>query len=353
MLIALHGLALRKASDAISPLNAVVEPGCCRTPPPSSRRQRRAPRARARGIGAIKVNAAPFLLVVQCRKAPRRIRGRERNQAQSAATIQGRHRCRRVAASGGEWRVGRPLLRSGRADVAGGGEWRVGRPLLRSGPARNKSKTKWAKRRPAGAAGRDRRSARRRAAPDSRRRQHRPFATNKRSPPTNDRRRPPRGGRPLPLRAPHRRPAQLAHPAGRSRMLIALHGLALRKASDAISPLNAVVEPGCCRTPPPSSRRQRRAPRARARGIGAIKVNAAPFLLVVQCRKAPRRIRGRERNQAQSAATIQGRHRCRRVAASGGEWRVVARCCAVAGADVGWRRVACWSPAAAQWPGAE
>ena len=114
MLIALHGLALRKASDAISPLNAVVEPGCCRTPPPSSRRQRRAPRARARGIGAIKVNAAPFLLVVQCRKAPRRIRGRERNQAQSAATIQGRHRCRRVAASGGEWRVGRPLLRSGR-----------------------------------------------------------------------------------------------------------------------------------------------------------------------------------------------------------------------------------------------
>ena len=156
---------------------------------------------------------------------------------------------------------------------------------------------------------------------DSRRRQHRP-STNKRSPPTNDRRRPPRGGRPLPLRAPHRRPAQLAHPAGLSRMLIALHGLALRKASDAISPLNAVVEPGCCRTPPPSSRRQRRAPRARARGIGAIKVNAAPFLLVVQCRKAPRRIRGRERNQAQSAATIQGRHRCRRVAASGGEWRV-------------------------------
>ena len=66
--------------------------------------------------------------------------------------------------------------------------------------------------------------------------------------------------------------AQLAHPAGRSRMLIALHGLALRKASDAISPLNAVVEPGCCRTPPPSSRRQRlirRAPRARARGFGA------------------------------------------------------------------------------------
>ena len=103
--------------------------------------------------------------------------------------------------------------------------------------------------------------ARCRAAPapargaDPRRRQHRPFATNKRSPPTNDRRRPPRGGRPLPLRAPHRRLAQLAHPAGRSRMLIALHRLAPVKASDAISPLNAVVEPGCCRTPPPSWRR--------------------------------------------------------------------------------------------------
>ena len=103
---------------------------------------------------------------------------------------------------------------------------------------------------------------------DPRRRQHRPFATNKRSPPTNDRRRPPRGGRPLPHRAPHRRLAQLAHPAGRSRMLIALHSLALGKASDAISPLNAVVEPGCCRTPPPSSRRQRAAPRSRARANG-------------------------------------------------------------------------------------
>ena len=139
-----------------------------------------------------------------------------------------------------------------------------------------------------------------------------------RLPPTNDRRRPPRGGRPPPHRAPHRRVAQLAHPAGRSRMPIALHGLALRKASDAISPLNAVVEPGCCRTPPaaatsvrrerPSSsvqtktkwrrrpaaaprrpRRQRVALRrvgdvatlkqlrARARGFGASKPNAAQY----------------------------------------------------------------------------
>ena len=73
----------------------------------------------------------------------------------------------------------------------------------------------------------------------ARRRQRTPARGIARSPPTN-------GGRPL----PHRRVAQLAHPAGRSRMPIALHGLALGKASDAISPLNAVVEPGCCRTPP-------------------------------------------------------------------------------------------------------
>ena len=46
-------------------------------------------------------------------------------------------------------------------------------------------------------------------------------AMGMRSPPTNDRRRPPRGGRPPPHRAPHRRVAQLAHPAGRSRLLVA------------------------------------------------------------------------------------------------------------------------------------
>ena len=90
------------------------------------------------------------------------------------------------------------------------------------------------------------------------------IATNKRSPPTNDRRRPPRGGRPPPHRAPHRRVAQLAHPAGRSRMPIALHGLALGKASDAISPLNAVVEPGCCRTPPAAAASSAFAATARA-----------------------------------------------------------------------------------------
>ena len=50
---------------------------------------------------------------------------------------------------------------------------------------------------------------------------------------------------PLPHRAPHRLLAQVEHPAGRSRLLVAVHGLALRSASDAIrAPLTAVVETG-------------------------------------------------------------------------------------------------------------
>jgi hypothetical protein len=48
------------------------------------------------------------------------------------------------------------------------------------------------------------------------------------------------------------------------RMPIALHGLALGKASDAISPLNAVVEPGCCRTPPAAAASSAFAATARA-----------------------------------------------------------------------------------------
>ncbi len=47
-------------TNAAPPSTQLFEPGCCRTPPPSSRRQRRAPRARARGIGAIKTNAVPL-----------------------------------------------------------------------------------------------------------------------------------------------------------------------------------------------------------------------------------------------------------------------------------------------------
>ena len=53
------------------------------------------------------------------------------------------------------------------------------------------------------------------------------------------------GDRPLPHTAPHKLLAQVEHPAGRSRMLVAVHGLAVRSASDAIrAPLTAVVETG-------------------------------------------------------------------------------------------------------------
>ncbi len=50
--------AIRAHLAEEAPSTQLFEPGCCRTPPPSSRRQRRAPRARTRGIGAIKVYAA-------------------------------------------------------------------------------------------------------------------------------------------------------------------------------------------------------------------------------------------------------------------------------------------------------
>src|SRR6202040_4371384 len=64
------------------------------------------------------------------------------------------------------------------------------------------------------------------------------------------------GHRPLPHRAPHKLLAQVGLPAGRSRMLVAVHGLALRSASDAIrAPLTELSKPDCCRAPPRSSHR--------------------------------------------------------------------------------------------------
>ena len=61
---------------------------------------------------------------------------------------------------------------------------------------------------------------------------------------------------PLPHRAPHKLLAQVEHPAGRSRMLVAVHGLALRSASDAIrAPLTELLKPDGCRAPPRSSHR--------------------------------------------------------------------------------------------------
>src|SRR6202790_2243027 len=62
--------------------------------------------------------------------------------------------------------------------------------------------------------------------------------------------------RPLPHTAPHRLLAQAGHPAGRSRMLVAVRGLAVRSASDAIrAPLTELLKPDGCRAPPRSSHR--------------------------------------------------------------------------------------------------
>ena len=63
-----------------APSTQLFEPGCCRTPPPSSRRQRRAlARARAR-IRRERVNAGPLRLIFQhygaASAAPSRARAR-------------------------------------------------------------------------------------------------------------------------------------------------------------------------------------------------------------------------------------------------------------------------------------
>src|SRR5487761_53005 len=127
-----------------------------------------------------------FPLILQC--AGRRHRsGRERDRAQSAVTIPQRHGCRWVAAS-----VVLVAPRRLGTIIAG-------------------------------------------AAPNPRRH---PIGTNK--PSTSA-----AGDRPLPHTAPHKLLAQVEHPAGRSRMLVAVHGLAVRSASDSIrAPLTAVVETG-------------------------------------------------------------------------------------------------------------
>ena len=127
------------------PSTQLFEPGCCRTPPPSSRRQRR---ALARGARA------------------------------KPSAVSGHHPGTRMSPCGGKCRVGRTWRRVSCWSHAAA-RW----PVVASARRR------------------------RRAAPIL------GAASIARSPPTNDRRRPPRGGRPLPHRAPHRRLAQLAHPA--------------------------------------------------------------------------------------------------------------------------------------------
>ena len=138
-----------------------------------------------------------FPLILQCRRTPPPISGRERDQAQSAVTIPERHGCRWVAAS--------VVLVAPRALTIIAG-----------------------------------------AAPNPRRH---PIGTNK--PSTSA-----ASHRPLPHTAPHKLLAQVEHPAGRSRMLVAVHGLAVRSASDAIrAPLTELLKPDGCRAPPRSSHR--------------------------------------------------------------------------------------------------
>ncbi len=101
------------------------------------------------------------------------------------------------------------------------------------------------------------------APPASPVRHQQPIATNKRSTSAAARRPP----TPAQSAAQARRAARA--PRRSIRMPIALHGLALGKASDAISPLNAVVEPGCCRTPPAAAASSAFAATARAPAFAA------------------------------------------------------------------------------------
>ena len=167
------------------PSPKLLKPDCCRAPPPSSRR------ADGTIIGGRPSRArdhsdhgqrCQILLIVQCSRRHDRFGARAKPSA-----VSGHHPMTTPMSSGG-------------------GECRAGRTLLR-----------WPRRRILAAI---------------------------RSAPTNHRRRLP-GDRPLPHTAPHKLLAQVEHPAGRSRMLVAVHGLAVRSASDAIrAPLTEVVETG-------------------------------------------------------------------------------------------------------------
>ena len=125
--------------------------------------------------------------------------------------------------------------------------------------------------------------------------------------------------RPLPHTAPHKLLAQVEHPAGRSRMLVAVHGLALRSASDAIrAPLTELLKPDGCRAPPVA----RIAPPApaiisasRAR-VGERYGTTREFSADPSVPPGATTVSGRERDRAQSAVTIPERHGCRWVAAS-------------------------------------
>ena len=264
MLVAVHGLAVRSASDAIrAPLTELLKPDGCRAPPPSSRRaasarhHQRLARTRGQRLMLTLPNSADPSVPPDATT----VSGRERDRAQSTVTIPERHRCRWVAAS--------VVLVAPR---------RLGTII-------------------AGAASNPRRH---------------PIGTNK--PSTSA-----AGDRPLPHTAPHKLPAQVEHPAGRSRMLVAVHGLAVRSASDAIrAPLTELLKPDGCRAPPPSSRRaasarhHQRLARTRGQRLMLTLPNSADPSVPPDATT----VSGRERDRAQSTVTIPERHRCRWVAAS-------------------------------------
>ena len=222
MLVAVHGLAVRSASDAIrAPLTAVVETGCAVARHPVARIAPPAPAiisatpSRAR-VGERYGKRGQFSADRSVQPAPRRFGARAKPSA-----VSGHHPMTTPMSLG--WR--RVSCWSARCAVD---------------------------------------HHRRRAAPNPRRR---PIGTNKPSTPAA-------GDRPLPHTAPHKLLAQVEHPAGRSRMLVAVHGLAVRSASDAIrAPLTAVVETGCAvarhpvaRTAPPAPAIIGAHPLARASG---------------------------------------------------------------------------------------
>ncbi|MGA9320898.1 MAG: hypothetical protein WBW06_07565, partial [Xanthobacteraceae bacterium] len=121
-------------------------------------------------------NGRNFLLILQCRQAPHRFR------AQAGPSAAGGYHpsTTRMSLGGGECRVGRAAARLGTI-IAGAA------PKLRRSIGTNKPSTSAA------------------------------------------------GDRPLPHTAPHKLLAQVEHPAGRSRMLVAVHGLA----DLALSPVHA------------------------------------------------------------------------------------------------------------------
>ena len=165
-----------------------------------------------------------------------------------------------------------------------------------------------------------------------------------RLPPTNHRRRPPRGDRPLPHPAPHRRLAQVAHPAGRSRMLIAVHGAARPPAAAATSASSFHEK---------NSAKKNRRRRPAGGTSGSVGSRVAP-LTDGDGSARPSRAREDSARVWLICPTKLLIVQCR---VFGDDPVAEPRCAAASRSsnisiiDVAvWRRVSCWSHAAARWP---